>query len=74
MDQHNDLRQIHDAPAMTLDDSMNAAAEEYAHYLFTLGHLEHSDDDSRPGQGENLAYGCSTAAEGRTVQDAVKGW
>lgn len=57
---------------MTLDDSMNDAAEDYAHTLFELGYLKHSDKDSRPGQGENLAYGCSTAAEGRTVQDAVK--
>lgn len=72
--QHNDLRNIHDAPRMTLDDSMNVAAEEYARTLFTLGKLKHSNRTTRPGQGENLASGCSTAAEGRTVQDAVKAW
>ena len=59
---------------MTLDDSMNDAAEEYARTLFELGYLKHSDKEDRPGQGENLASGCSTAAEGRTVQDAIKGW
>lgn len=74
LDQHNDFRRIHDAPSMTLDDSMNAAAEEYAHKLFKLGYLKHSNRTTRPGQGENLYYGCSTAGEGRTVHDAVKGW
>ena len=59
---------------MTLDDSMNDAADEYAQTLFNLGSLKHSDKESRPGEGENLAFGCSTAAEGRTVQDAVKSW
>ena len=72
MEQHNRLRHIHEAPPMTLSDSMNEAAEEYAQELFELGRLRHCD--SCEGEGENLAYGCSTAAEGRTVQDAVKAW
>ena len=53
---------------------MNDAADEYAQTLFNLGSLKHSDKESRPGEGENLAFRCSTAAEGRTVQDAVKSW
>ena len=56
---------------MTLDDELNTAAEEYARTLFDLGRLKHAKVE---GQGENLAMGCSTGAEGRTVQDAVKSW
>ena len=59
---------------MTLDDSMNEAAEEYARTLFKMAKLKHSDKTTRPGQGENLAKGCTTAAEGSSVQDAVKRW
>ncbi|KAL9952266.1 hypothetical protein ACROYT_G039492 [Oculina patagonica] len=74
LNKHNEFRAIHDASAMTLDDDMNTAAEEYAQTLFELGYLKHSDRDSRPEQGENLAMGCSTGSEGRSVQDAVKSW
>ncbi len=49
---------------MTLDDDMNTAAAEYAQTLLNLSYLKHSDRESRSGQGENLAMGCSTGTEG----------
>ena len=59
---------------MTLNDEMNTAAAAYAKDLFDLGRLEHSARNSRQGQGENLASGCSTGTQGTTVQSAVKSW
>ena len=80
LDQHIALRAIHNAPRMTLDRDMNRGADAYARSLFQRfggsGELKHSPKSSRPGQGENLASGCTTArgVDGRTVQDAVKAW
>ncbi|XP_022787209.1 Golgi-associated plant pathogenesis-related protein 1-like [Stylophora pistillata] len=80
VEQHNRLRAIHDAPEMTLNNEMSEGADQYAHRLFqmfgvNMG-LKHSPKDSRRGQGENLAVGCTTArvAEGRSVEDAIKSW
>lgn len=82
LQQHNDFRAVHDAPAMSLSSSLNSGADRYARRLFDelrcYGRLKHSDKNSRPGVGENLASGWTTASgagvEGRTVQDAVKAW
>ena len=64
---------------MRLNSEMDRAAERYARVLFQRGRragLSHSDRSSRPGQGENLAMGCTTArgVPGRTIEDAVKAW
>ncbi|XP_078351220.1 Golgi-associated plant pathogenesis-related protein 1-like [Oculina patagonica] len=74
--QHNALRAIHDAPPMKLKRSLNKDADKYARKLFKIGHLVHSDKESRPGVGENLSMGCTTAkrGEGRSVESAVKAW
>ena len=77
LEQHNSLRAIHDAPAMTLSSSLNERADQYAEQLFNRfrcsGELKHSN---APDEGENLASGWTTAnvPEARSVQDAVKSW
>jgi len=80
LEQHNAFRAIHNAPRMRLDRGLNSDADRYARKLFDMfggsGDLKHSPRNSRPGVGENLAAGCTTARgiEGRTVQDAIKAW
>lgn len=61
---------------MKLRRSLNKDADKYASKLFKIGHLVHSDKESRPGVGENLSMGCTTAkrGEGRSVESAVKAW
>ena len=65
---------------MKLNDNLNYEADKYAKQLFQrfggTGRLKHSPRDSRKGQGENLASGCTTARgrDGRTVEDAAKSW
>ena len=64
---------------MRLDSGLNGGADSYARELFRKYKgrgLAHSSRKSRPGIGENLAVGCTTArgVEGRTVQDAIKSW
>ena len=57
---HNKLREIHGTPAMTLNAKMSDEAEEYAKKLAKLGRLEHASSEERGGDGENLAYACSS--------------
>ena len=79
LEQHNALRAVHNSPRMRLDSGLSSGADSYARELFRKykgTRLAHSPRDSRPGVGENLAVGCTTArgVEGRTVQDAIKSW
>ena len=70
---HNEFRQIHQVPAMTLDKTMCNMAQAYAETLAQTGTFQHSSSDERNGDGENLSYGCSTEAA-QTVDDAVTNW
>ena len=58
---------------MTLNGEMSASAKTYAATLARSGRLKHSNRDERSGQGENLAYGCSSG-KGISVTDMVKNW
>ncbi|XP_078351215.1 Golgi-associated plant pathogenesis-related protein 1-like [Oculina patagonica] len=78
LQQHNDLRAIHDAPSLRLSSDLNRQADRYARELFDkLGcfsrRLVHSNTR---GQGENLAFGWTTARvdEARSAQDSIKSW
>ena len=70
---HNEFRQIHQAPPMTLDRKMCDQAKEYAGRLLLNGTLKHSNKTEREGQGENLSMGCSTNAP-QAIETAVINW
>ena len=70
LQEHNKFRNIHEAPAMTLNNDMNTGAEDWARELFEEGKFEHSNSE----HGENLYYGCSSGEEGASVQKAVTAW
>ena len=57
---HNKFREIHETPAMTLNAKMCDEAEAYAKTLAKLGKLQHASSEERRGDGENLAYSCSS--------------
>ena len=68
---HNMFRKIHNAPAMTLDESMSKEAEEYAKKLASMGTLQHAQTE----YGENLAMKCSSRKEDKmTAEEATKNW
>ena len=70
---HNEFRQIHQGPAMTLNKTMCNMAQAYAETLAQSGTFQHSSSDERDGDGENLSFGCATEAA-QTVDDAVTNW
>ncbi|XP_022791759.1 protein PRY2-like [Stylophora pistillata] len=70
---HNEFRQVHGVPAMTLDRQMCDEAKQYAQTLSNMGSLMHSPSSERSGQGENLAMGCSIRAP-QTIEEAVTNW
>ncbi|XP_074630956.1 Golgi-associated plant pathogenesis-related protein 1-like [Acropora palmata] len=78
--QHNELRSIHNARPLKLNAKLNRDASQYAQELvnkYLRSHsLKHSPGSSRPGVGESLSVGCTTArgVEGQTVQQAIKSW
>ena len=70
---HNEFRQVHEAPAMTLDRQMCDEAKQYAQTLADMGSLVHSPSSDRVGQGENLAMECLSNGS-PTIEDAVTNW
>ena len=58
---------------MTLNRTMCNAAALWAKEIAENGSLVHSDEDQRPGQGENLSMGCSSDTP-QTVKEAVDNW
>ncbi|XP_078365331.1 uncharacterized protein LOC144649653 isoform X1 [Oculina patagonica] len=70
---HNEFRQVHGVPGMTLDRQMCDQAKAWAERLAQRGQLQHSSSQEREGQGENLSYGCSSN-QAQTMEEAVTGW
>lgn len=71
---HNKFRKIHNSRALKLDKKMTAEAQNFARQLAKLGTLKHSARDSRQGQGENLAMGCSSGDVAMSAETATKKW
>jgi len=55
LEQHNIYRVKHQAPPMTLSDTVNQDAQTWADYLARVDKFEHAPWADRNGQGENLA-------------------
>ena len=70
---HNEFRQIHQVPKMTLDRQMCDKAKEYAQKIAQMGALQHASEQEREGNGENLSMGCSTN-KAQTMEEAVTNW
>ncbi|CAH0392347.1 unnamed protein product [Bemisia tabaci] len=49
---HNHYRAAHGVPPLTLDEDLNALAQDWAVHLTQLGHMEHRDSE----YGENVYY------------------
>ncbi len=58
---HNDARAEVGTPALVLDQDLNDQALAYAEELARTGRFEHSDRNTRQGQGENLWAGTAGA-------------
>lgn len=69
---HNDYRTRHDAPPMTLNQTMSTSAAEWAKHLGENDLFEHSSADERENQGENIAAWCD--ATGETATQVTKRW
>jgi hypothetical protein len=54
---HNRERAAVGVPALAWSDALAADAAAYARALAARGNFEHSSQDGRPDQGENLAMG-----------------
>ncbi|KAI0434183.1 glycoside hydrolase family 128 protein [Xylaria sp. FL1042] len=56
LEAHNHRRKAKGLNPLTWDHQLAQNAETYAKHLAKIGKLEHSSGDSRPNQGENLAW------------------
>ncbi|XP_031567588.1 secreted protein PRY1-like [Actinia tenebrosa] len=72
--EHNAKRTIHNSPPMTLDPQLNSAAQAYAEKLASSKTVEHSPQNERQGQGENLAKRCSKPDTGFDCKAATVMW
>ena len=68
---HNEAREEVGTPDLVLDEELNKQALAYAEELARTGRFEHSDRDTREGQGENLWAGTAMAF---SFEDMVSAW
>ncbi|EDX78347.1 SCP-like extracellular protein, putative [Coleofasciculus chthonoplastes PCC 7420] len=74
LSQHNTYRNTHNSPDMTLSDSLNDSAQNWADYLATNGVFEHSNSS---GVGENIYVSYTTASSvdaANLANQAVTSW
>ena len=70
---HNEFREIHQVPLMTLDQQLCDDAQAWAEEISRLETVQHSPRNQRQGQGETLSMGCAHDG-GQTVDEAVTNW
>jgi uncharacterized protein YkwD len=68
---HNEAREEVGTTALVLDEDLNEQALAYAEELARTGRFEHSDRETRQGQGENLWAGTAMAF---SFEDMVSAW
>ncbi|KAH7021338.1 CAP domain-containing protein [Microdochium trichocladiopsis] len=71
---HNQARRVKGIPKLTWDKQLAADALAWAQHLAQTGKFEHSSNESRPGQGENLAYSYSSTPITRPIASGTKLW
>ncbi|MEQ9236274.1 CAP family protein [Coleofasciculus sp. E2-BRE-01] len=73
LSQHNTYRNTHNSPDMTLSNSLNNSAQNWAEYLASNGVFEHSNSDA----GENIyvSYTTASSVDAATLANqAVTSW
>ncbi|XP_077417145.1 GLI pathogenesis-related 2 [Vanacampus margaritifer] len=70
LEAHNAYRAQHNAPSMTLNSELNAAAQRWADRLLASGVAQHSGSDD----GENIYYKWSSVPIKLTGEEAVDSW
>ena len=74
---HNSYRSIHHSPNMSLSNSLNSTAGQWAEHLAASGTLQHSSPSQRNGAGENLYVSYTTASSipaDNLAEQAVTSW
>lgn len=71
---HNQARINKGLPRLKWDAQLTADAEAWAKQLAASGKFEHSPNESRPGQGENLAYSYSSNPIKNPIASGTKLW
>ncbi|MEU7632075.1 CAP family protein [Nocardia sp. NPDC049220] len=71
LDLHNTFRADHRAPALTLDQTLNKVAEEWAQHLAETHSFEHRPN---PKYGENLYMMTSGGSDYAGAEEAFRGW
>jgi len=72
---HNQARRAKGLAKLTWDKQLTADALAWAQQLATNNNgLQHSSNESRPGQGENLAYSYSSDPIKRPASSGTKMW
>ncbi|XP_068677794.1 uncharacterized protein [Montipora capricornis] len=72
---HNEFRSVHFSPPIQKNLTMSQSAKKFARRLAAKKELFHSSSNDRPGEGENLAMGCTTGnGEAITAAEAVMKW
>lgn len=72
LNKHNEYRNVHGVPPMTLNAEMSKEAAAYAQQIAQQGALKHSSAAERNNDGENLSMGCDT--DGQTTVEATTNW
>ncbi|MDX2096670.1 MAG: CAP family protein [Leptolyngbyaceae cyanobacterium bins.59] len=75
--QHNTYRTRHRVPTMTLDNSLNQTAQNWAQYLAKNALFEHSSASQRNSAGENLYVFYTTGSAisaNQLMTNSTKGW
>ena len=71
---HNLFRKIHGVPDLEMNEKLSKDAEDYAKNLSETDASVHSVRKDRPGQGENIAVGCTSAGSELRAKEAVSQW
>ena len=71
---HRHYRDIHQSPAVELNEKLNQGAQDYADRLAYAEKLSYSDPKDRPGQGENVAVRCSDDGSLMSAKEAISYW
>lgn len=56
LQKHNSYRALHGCPPLTIDDSLNTIAQDYANNIANISNLAHSDAAQNGSYGENLYW------------------
>ena len=71
---HNLFRKIHGVPDLEMNERLSKDAQDYAEHLAKTASSAHSLRKDRPGQGENIAVGCTSAGSELRSKEAISQW